>query len=112
MPYGAGLIAARKWGALETVDPRPWAVGSIKDTFEKYPHIGPLLPAMGYSEKQIKELEETVNKVPCDLVIVATPIDLRRVLKIDKPAIRVRYELQEIGTPSLEDAMKMVGVIG
>ena len=88
MPYGAGMIAARKWGALETVDPRPWAVGSIKETFEKYTHIGNLLPAMGYSPKQIRELEETANNVPCDLVIVATPIDLRRVMKIDKPSMR------------------------
>ncbi len=111
MPYGAGMIAARKWGALETVDPRPWAVGSIKETLEKHSHIGPLLPAMGYSPKQIKELEETANKVPCDLVIVATPIDLRRVMKIDKPSLRVRYELQEIGAPNLEEAMKMAGVI-
>ncbi|MGI6163579.1 MAG: cyclic 2,3-diphosphoglycerate synthase [Bacillota bacterium] len=111
MPYGAGMIAARKWGALETVDPRPWAVGSIKETFEKYTHIGNLLPAMGYSPKQIRELEETANNVPCDLVIVATPIDLRRVMKIDKPSMRVHYELQEIGTPSLEQAMRMMGVI-
>ncbi len=111
MPYGAGMIAARKWGALETVDPRPWAVGSIKETFEKYTHIGNLLPAMGYSPKQIRELEETANNVPCDLVIVATPIDLRRVMKIDKPSMRVHYESQEIGTPSLEQAMRMMGVI-
>ncbi len=111
MPYGAGMIAARKWGALETVDPKPWAVGSIKKTFEKYMHIGNLLPAMGYSPKQIRELEETVNKVPCDLVIVATPIDLRRVMKIDKPSVRVHYELQEIGSPTLEQAMRMMGVI-
>ena len=111
MPYGAGMIAAGKWGALETVDPRPWAVGSIKHTFEKYNHIGPLLPAMGYSDKQIKELEETIEKVPCDVVLIATPIDLRRVVKINKPTVRIRYELQEIGTPSLEAAMKMVGVI-
>ncbi len=111
MPYGAGMIAARKWGASETVDPRPWAVGSIKQTLDKHEHIGALLPAMGYSPKQVKELEETANKVPCDLVIVATPIDLRRVMKIDKPSLRVRYELQEIGTPGLEEALKMVGGI-
>ena len=111
MPYGAGMIAARKWGAAEAVDPRPWAVGSIKETFETYPHIGSLLPAMGYSPKQVKELEETANSVDCDLVIIATPIDLRRVMKIEKPSLRVRYELQEVGTPGLEDAIKMVGGI-
>lgn len=109
MPYGAGMIAARKWGAAETIDPRPWAVGSIKQTFETYTHIGSLLPAMGYSPKQVKELEETVNRIDCDLVIIATPIDLRRVMKIDKPTLRVRYELQEVGTPNLEDAIKRVG---
>lgn len=111
MPYGAGMIAARKWGAAETIDPRPWAVGSIKQTFETYTHIGSLLPAMGYSPKQVKELEETVNRIDCDLVIIATPIDLRRVMKIDKPTLRVRYELQEVGTPNLEDAIKRVGGI-
>jgi len=111
MPYGAGMIAAWKWGAGETVDPRPWAVGSIKETLDKFSHIGSLLPAMGYSPKQVSELEETANKVPCDLVIVATPIDLRRVMKIEKPSLRVRYELQEIGTPGLEDAIKMAGGI-
>ncbi len=109
MPYGAGMIAARKWGAAETIDPRPWAVGSIKQTFETYTHIGSLLPAMGYSPKQVKELEETVNRIDCDLVIIATPIDLRRVMKIDKPTLRVRYELQEVGTPNLEDGIKRVG---
>lgn len=111
MPYGAGMIAARKWGASETVDPRPWAVGSIKQTLNEHEHIGSLLPAMGYSAKQVRELEETANKVPCDLVIVATPIDLRRVMRIDRPSLRVRYELQEIGTPGLEEALKMVGGI-
>ena len=111
MSYGAGVMAARKWGAAELVDPRPYAVGSIAATFQKYPHVGPLLPAMGYSPKQVKELEETVAAVPCDLVIVATPIDLRRVMKIAKPSMRVRYELQEIGSPTLLDAIKMVGGI-
>jgi len=111
MAYGAGVMAARKWGALELVDPRPYAVGSIAATFEKYNHIGPLLPAMGYSERQVKELQETVARVPCDLVLVATPIDLRRVMKLDKPSMRVRYELQEIGVPTLEDAIKTVGGI-
>ncbi|MGI6661114.1 MAG: cyclic 2,3-diphosphoglycerate synthase [Bacillota bacterium] len=111
MPYGAGMIAARKWGAAETIDPRPWAVGSIKETFEAYSHIGSLLPAMGYSPEQVKELEETVNSIDSDLVIIATPIDLRRVMKIEKPSLRVRYELQEVGTPDLEYAIKMVGGI-
>jgi len=111
MGYGAGVMAARKWGAAELVDPRPYAVGSIAATFKKYPHMGSLLPAMGYSPRQVKELEETVSAVPCDLVIVATPIDLRRVMKIDKPSMRVSYELQEIGVPTLEDAIKMVGGI-
>jgi predicted GTPase len=111
MAYGAGVVAARKWGAAELVDPRSYAVGSIAATFQKYGHVGPLLPAMGYSPKQVKELEETVDKVPCDLVLVATPIDLRRVMRIEKPSMRVRYELQEIGIPTLADAIRMVGGI-
>ena len=94
MPYGAGVVAASKYGAAQLVDPRPYAVGSIADTFVKYGHIGNLLPAMGYGDKQVKELEETINGVDCDLVVAATPIDLRRVAKIDKPTVRVRYELQ------------------
>jgi predicted GTPase len=106
MAYGAGIVAARRFGAAEIVDPRPYAVGSIIETFEKYPQTGPLLPAMGYGERQIEELEETINATPCDLVIVATPIDLRRVLKhIAHPMDRVRYELQEIGQPTLEDVL-------
>lgn len=111
MAYGAGVVAAKKWGAKELVDPRPYAVNSIAKTFEKYPHIGPLLPAMGYSPKQVRELEETVARTPCDVVVVATPIDLRRIMKIDKPSVRVRYELQEIGTPTLEDALRLNGMI-
>jgi len=106
MAYGAGIVAAKRFGAAEIVDPRPYAVGSIVETFEKYPQTGPLLPAMGYSEKQIEELEETINATPCDVVIVATPIDLRRVLKrIAHPMDRVRYELQEIGQPTLKDVL-------
>jgi predicted GTPase len=106
MAYGAGIVAARRFGAAEIVDPRPYAIGSIVETFEKYPHTGPLLPAMGYGEQQIKELEETINAIPCDVVIVATPIDLRRVLKhIAHPMDRVRYELQEIGQPTLEEVL-------
>jgi predicted GTPase len=106
MAYGAGIVAAKRFGAAEIVDPRPYAMGSIVETFEKYPQTGPLLPAMGYSEQQIEELEETINATPCDIVIVATPIDLRRVLKhIAHPMDRVRYELQEIGQPTLEEVL-------
>ena len=105
MQYGAGVVAARKFGAAELVDPRPYTVGTITETYEKYPKIGTLLPAMGYGEKQVRDLQATINKVPCDLVLVATPIDLRRLVKIKKPALRVGYDLQEIGRPSLEDAL-------
>lgn len=103
MKYGAGILAAQKFGAKVIVDPREYAVKSIEDTYKKYPGIGPLLPAMGYGDKQIKDLEETINKVPCDTVIIATPIDLRRLVKINKPSVRVIYELQEIGKPDLKD---------
>lgn len=105
MPYGAGTMAAEKLGA-RLIDPYPYAVGSIKDTFDKFEHLGPVLPAMGYGEKQIKELEETINAVECDAVIIGTPIDLSRIIKINKPAYRVIYELQEIGKPTLEDVLK------
>jgi len=108
MAYGAGIVAARRFGAAEIVDPRPYAVGSIVATFEKYPQTGPLLPAMGYDERQIEELEETINATPCDIVIVATPIDLRRVVEIRRPTQRVRYELQEIGQPTLEEVLAEV----
>ncbi len=101
MDFGAGTVAALKYGAAELIDPRQWAVGKIKETFEIYPEIGTLLPAMGYGDKQIKDLTTTIDKVPCDLVIVGTPIDLKRVAKFKKPAVRVQYELQEIGEPSL-----------
>ncbi|MBI3762526.1 MAG: GTPase [Chloroflexi bacterium] len=106
MAYGAGVVAARRFGAAEIVDPRPHAVGSIVETFKKYPTTGAVLPAMGYGEAQQRELGETIANTPCDLVIVATPIDLRRVVKIDKPSQRVRYELQEIGQPTLADLLK------
>jgi predicted GTPase len=106
MSYGAGAVAARRFGAAEIVDPRPYAVGSIKETYAKYPSTGPILPAMGYSPEQIKDLEETINATPCELVVVATPIDLRRVAKINKPCDRVRYELQEIGLPTLADLLQ------
>ena len=105
MAYGAGVVAARRFGAAELVDPRPYAVRTIAATFEKYPHIGPLLPAMGYGESQTRDLEETINATPCDLVLVATPIDLRRLVNIRHPVDRVRYELQVIGEPTLEEVL-------
>jgi len=106
MKYGAGYIAAKKFGAAEIIDPRPYAVGSIIDTYKKYRHLDVILPAMGYGEKQMKELEETINRSDADLVVIGTPIDLRRVINLNKPAVRVRYELQEIGKPDLEDVLK------
>jgi len=106
MKYGAGVLAALRHGAAEIIDPRPYTVGSLTATFEKYPGIGTLLPAMGYGEEQVRDLEATIARTPADVVLVATPIDLRRVLKIDKPALRVRYELQEIGRPDLTDALR------
>jgi predicted GTPase len=106
MKYGAGVIAAQRFGAATIVDPRPWAVGSIASTFKKYPEIGALLPAVGYGEKQMSELKQTIERVECDLVLIATPIDLRRTIHFVKPALRVTYELQEIGKPDLEDVLK------
>lgn len=106
MKYGAGTIAAQKFGAREIIDPKPYAVRSIKETFEEYSHIRKLLPAMGYGKEQIKDLEETINKSECDTVIIGTPIDLRRITDLNKPAVRVNYELQEIGFPYLEDVLK------
>ncbi|MFH1862159.1 MAG: cyclic 2,3-diphosphoglycerate synthase [bacterium] len=106
MTYGAGILAAERFGASEIVDPRPFIVGSIRKTFEDYPDIGPLLPAMGYGEKQMRDLEATIAHVDCDAVIIGTPIDLRRVIKIDKPSVRVTYELQEIGKPDLQDVLR------
>ncbi|MEW6364375.1 MAG: cyclic 2,3-diphosphoglycerate synthase [Acidobacteriota bacterium] len=105
MQYGAGVVAARKFGAAELVDPRPYTVGTITETFKKYPKIGTLLPAMGYGEEQVKDLQKTINKTPCDVVLIATPIDLRRLVKVKKPALRVSYDLQEIGRPTLEDVI-------
>ncbi len=101
MAYGAGVVAAEKYGAAELVDPRPYTVKSITATYKKYPGIGTLLPAMGYGDKQVKDLEMTINRVKCDAVVVATPIDLTRILKIRKPSVRVGYSLQEIGVPTL-----------
>lgn len=106
MSFGAGIVAAEKFGAAEIVDPRPWVVGKIAATYEKYPDIGTLLPAMGYGQEQVADLEQTINKVDCDVVVIGTPIDLRRVINIKKPAVRVIYELQEIGKPNLEDVLK------
>ncbi len=106
MKYGAGIVAARRFGAAEIIDPRPYTVGTITETFEKYPDIGMLLPAMGYGLKQIADLEETIRRVPCDLVLSATPIDLTRVAHIEHPMQRVRYELQVIGQPTLEGVLR------
>jgi predicted GTPase len=106
MAYGSGTVAARVHGAAEIVDPRPFVTGKIKQTFEKYPRIGALLPAVGYGKEQVADLEATIRRVPCDLVIVATPVDLTRIIRIDKPMLRVRYSLKEIGSPTLEDILK------
>jgi len=106
MGYGAGVIAARRFGARELVDPRPYAVGSIKETFAKYPGTGTLLPAMGYGAQQQADLEATIKATPADLVLVATPIDLTRVITIDKPFRRVRYELQELGSPTIAELLE------
>ncbi len=106
MKYGAGVMAAYKYGASELVDPRPYAVGTIAYTFEKYPEIGTLLPAMGYGDAQMKDLEDTIHKSEADLVIIATPIDLGRIINFKKPTVRVTYELEEIGTPTLENILK------
>jgi predicted GTPase len=105
MKYGAGWVAARRFGASEIIDPKPYAVGTLAETFRKYPNTGPILPAMGYSDQQVADLEETINRTPADVVLIATPIDLRRLVKIEKPALRVRYELQEIGEPTLRQVL-------
>jgi predicted GTPase len=102
MKIGAGTVAAMKWGASRLVDPRPYATGRIKETFETYPDIGTLLPAMGYGKQQVADLEKTINATPCDVVVIGTPIDLNRIVKISKPTVRVTYELQEIGSPNLQ----------
>ncbi len=111
MQYGAGVVAALRYGAEELVDPRPYLVGSMKDTFEKYPDIGTLLPAMGYFDQQLKDMEETIKNTECDVVVSATPIDITRLIKIDKPMVRVKYELEEIGFPKLKDVLKEKGFI-
>jgi predicted GTPase len=108
MAYGAGVIAAQKLGAGELLDPRPYAVGSIKSTFAKYNHLSKLLPAMGYGKTQIEELEKTINNSPAEMVVIGTPIDLRRVMTLEKPAVRVGYELEETGTPRLKELVTKI----
>jgi predicted GTPase len=105
MKIGAGVVAARKFGAAELVDPRPFTVGKLTETFEKYPNIGTLLPAMGYGDQQLKDLETTINNTECDAVVIGTPIDLNRIIKIKRPSTRVWYDLQEIGSPNLEEVI-------
>jgi predicted GTPase len=105
MKFGAGIVAAKKFGAREIVDPRPFTVGAITETYKKYPDIGPLLPAMGYGPQQVRDLETTIRATDCDTVVVATPIDLAKLIEIDQPTSRVRYELQVIGRPNLEDVL-------
>jgi len=105
MSIGAGVVAAKRFGAAEIIDPRPYAVGSIAETYKKYPHIGSLLPAMGYGDEQIRDLAATIERVDCDAVVIATPIDLNRIVKINKPSTRVEYSLQEIGRPDLADVL-------
>lgn len=108
MAYGAGVVAAQRYGAAELVDPRSYAAGSIREVYQTYSGIGPLLPAMGYGPEQMADLQQTINATPCDMVLVATPIDLGRILDLKKPAQRVRYELQEIGRPNLEDLLQPI----
>ncbi len=105
MKIGAGVVAARKFGAAELVDPRPYVVGKLAETFKIYPNIGTLLPAMGYGEQQVKDLEKTIEKTECDTVLIATPIDLNRIVKIQKPTVKVGYDLQEIGNPNLTEVL-------
>jgi predicted GTPase len=111
MSYGAAVLAAKQGGAAELVDPRPFAVGSIKETFARYPHLTELLPAMGYGRKQMEELRETIERSDADLVLIGTPIDLRRVIELDKPALRVTYRLQELGEPTLAELLAERGII-
>src|SRR5207253_6353574 len=111
MTYGAAVLAAKQHGAAELIDPRPCAVGTIAETFEKYPLVGPLLPAMGYGRRQMKDLRATIRRCDADLVLIGTPIDLRRLIELDKPALRVTYKLQEIGEPTLKDVLVEKGLI-
>lgn len=105
MSIGAGVIAAKTFGASEIVDPRPYALGSIREAYKKYPHMTSILPALGYGDAQVRELEKTINAIPCDLVVIGTPIDLRNVLTLNKPAVRAKYELQEQGSPNLREIL-------
>ena len=105
MKYGAGVVAANKYGASKLIDPREYTVGKISETFDHYPKIGTLLPAMGYGDEQIKDLETTINNTDCQGVIIGTPIDLRRIINIRHPSTRVTYELEEIGHPNLDDIL-------
>ena len=105
MTFGAGVIAAQRYGAAEMVDPRPYLVGSLRKTFETYPNIGKVLPAMGYGEQQVKDLEATINACECDRVVSATPIDLTRLVKLEKPILRVRYDYRDNGEPTLGDCV-------
>ncbi len=111
MSYSIGLIAAKTYNAREIVDPRDYAVGSIKEAYQTYKHLGPVLPAMGYTREQIKELAETINSIECDLIILGTPIDLGRLINLKKPYVKVRYELEEIGKPDLEDVLRRFGLL-
>jgi predicted GTPase len=111
MKFGAGTVIACNLGAKKIVDPRPFTVKSITEVYKKYPNIGILLPAMGYSEEQVKDLEETINRTDCDSVIVATPVDLGKILKINKPYTRVRYEIEEFGKNTLETVLKLKGIL-
>ena len=105
MKYGAGVVAAKKYGASELIDPRKYTVGKLSETFDHYPKIGTLLPAMGYGDEQIKDLETTINNTVCEGVIIGTPIDLRRIIDIKHPCTRVTYDLQEIGHPTLDEIL-------
>jgi predicted GTPase len=111
MTYGAAVLAAKQHGAAELVDPRPFAVGTIAETFQHYPNVGTLLPAMGYGRKQMEDLRETIERSDADLVLIGTPIDLRRLIDLDKPALRVTYKLQEVGEPTLKDVLGEKGLL-
>jgi predicted GTPase len=111
MTYGAAVLAAKQYGAAELVDPRAWAVGSIAETFEQYPNVGTLLPAMGYGRAQMEDLRQTIERSDADLVLIGTPIDLRKLIHLDKPALRVTYKLQEIGEPTLKDVLAAKGLL-
>ncbi|MBN2103705.1 GTPase [bacterium] len=111
MAYGAGMVAAGQYGAKEMVDPRPWITGTIADTFKKYPNIGHLLPAMGYGDKQIQDLQSTIQAVDCDSVVIGTPINLARLIQTDKPMVRIQYQLKEEGKPGLKDVLEQKKII-